>query len=334
LRTSRQAPAPPAVPWMARRQPGPIRLVADALWRRAALPFDLLRLGAGALRDPVQTLTAARDAAASVGEALRATLTPASPTALNGHLGPHRRFDWLRVDLDAVKAAAHQHDATVNDVVLAVAAGAIGRFLRRRGEAVETLTFRAMVPVSVRGTDERGALGNRVSLLVAPLPIAETDPRRRLAQVVETMRALKRSHQSHGTELLEDASDRLFSGLFAQLARLGTRLLPYNVVVTNVPGPPVPLYLFGAPLRAVYPLVPLFTRQALGIALFSYDGGLYWGFNADWDAVPDLHDLARDVARECKVLLQRMPKIRATRRPPHKRPSRPPLALARRRRTG
>ncbi len=334
MRTSREVPAASGAPWVRRPLPTAARLVADALLRRAAVPFGLLPHLASALRAPLATVASARDAFASVGEALQAALTPASQTALNGHLGPHRRFDWLRVDLAAVKAVAHRHDATVNDVVLAITAGAVGRFLRRRGEPIDSLTFRAMIPVSVRAADERGALGNRVSLLVAPLPIAERDPVRRLATVAETMRTLKRSRQRQGAELLDHASDLLFSGLFAQIARLGARLLPYNVVVTNVPGPPLPLYMFGAPLRAVYPLVPLFTQQALGIALFSYDGGLHWGFNADWDAVPDLHELVSAVARECAALSTRGTVVRAADRVARRRKA--PIAArarARRRRT-
>jgi hypothetical protein len=91
--------------------------------------------------------------------------------------------------------------------------------------------------------------------------------------------------------------------LFARFARLGAQARPYNIVVTNVPGPPFAVALQGAAMREIYPLVPLFSNQALGIALFSYDGGLYWGFNADWDAVPDLHDVVIAVEQEFKELL-------------------------------
>ena len=167
---------------------------------------------------------------------------------------------------------------------------------------MDDLNFRAMVPVSVRNAGERGQLGNRVSFMMAPLPLGERDPARRLRGVIETMQALKHSKQRRGGELLEQVSDRLSTGLFAQVARLGARTLPYNMVVTNVPGPQFPVYLLGAPLREVYPLVPLFKNQALGIALFSYDGGLYWGFNADWDAMPDLHDVVGFVDAECRAL--------------------------------
>ena len=134
------------------------------------------------------------------------------------------------------------------------------------------------------------------------LPLEERDARQRLGAVIETTQRLKGSRQARGAQLLEEISDRTFASLFIQMARMGAQSLSYNMVVTNVPGPPFRVYFLGSPLREVYPLVPLFENQGLGIALFSYDGGLYWGFNADWDAVPDLHDVVGDVVQELKVL--------------------------------
>jgi len=296
------APAVTAPRWLPRLAPAPAHLFADELGRRASLPLDIAR-GAGALlMQPRRSLGVMRDALESVGAALTAATAPASPTPLNCDIGPHRRFDWTRLDLDIVKEIKRCHGGTLNDVVLAIVAGAMRRFLRHRGEQVDDLLFRAMVPVSIREAGEHGRLGNRVSFMMAPLPLAERDPVRRLHRVSETMQALKHSKQRRGGELMEELSDRVSTGLFAQIARLGARTQPYNMVVTNVPGPQFPVYLLGAPLRAVYPLVPLFSNQALGIALFSYDGGLFWGFNADWEAVPDLHDVVGFVEAESHAL--------------------------------
>jgi WS/DGAT/MGAT family acyltransferase len=297
-----QAAAPPR--WIPRQAPAPGRLLVDEIVRRASLPLDLARGGQALLREPRRALAAARDGLEALGEALAAATRPASPTPLNCDIGPHRRFDWARLDLDVVKGIKNRLGGTLNDVILAIVAGVARRFLRRRGEMVEDLTFRAMIPVNVRPTAEHGRLGNRVSFMMAPLPIAERSPERRLRQVIATMQALKQSKQRQGAELLEEVSDRISSGLFAQVARWGSRALPYNIVVTNVPGPQFPVYLLGAQLREVYPLVPLFTNQALGIALFSYDGGLFWGFNADWDAMPDLHDVVDMVEAELGALRQ------------------------------
>jgi hypothetical protein len=141
-------------------------------------------------------------------------------------------------------------------------------------------------------------MGNRVTMMVAQLPLGERDPRRRLQRVVETTRELKRSRQALGVRALEEISDWTLTTLFTAFVRLSTTSRPYNVVVTNVPGPQVPIYFLGAPMQAVYPLVPLNRNQALGIALFSYNNGLFWGFNSDWDAVPDLHDLVEAISTE------------------------------------
>ncbi|TFH22618.1 MAG: DUF1298 domain-containing protein [Myxococcales bacterium] len=158
--------------------------------------------------------------------------------------------------------------------------------------------FRVMVPVSVRAGDERGSPGNRVVNFLAALPIDETDPARRVERIMETMQRLKRSRLVHGAELIEDISDHSFTTLLVQFVKLAAQTRAYNMVVTNVPGPPVPIYFLGARLEEIYPLVPLFSGQGLGIALFSYDGTLSWGFDADWDALPDLHDFVEGVELE------------------------------------
>jgi WS/DGAT/MGAT family acyltransferase len=185
----------------------------------------------------------------------------------------------------------------VNDVVLAVLSGALGRFLAHRGVDVARLDVRAMLPVNIRGASDRD-MGNRVASLVARLPLAERDPRRRLELVTATTQVAKRSRQAAGMKLIEEIGDRTFTSVFVQFARLAARTRAFNLIVTNVPGPSFPVYVLGAPMRACYPVVPLFRNQALGVALFSYAGHLYWGFNADWDAIPDLHDLVAAVERE------------------------------------
>jgi len=158
------------------------------------------------------------------------------------------------------------------------------------------------VPVNIRTRTEAGAFGNRVSTVVAPLPIDEPDARRRLERVVGTTRELKGSRQRQGMETIEDISELGLGPLFVRLLRATALARPFNVVITNVPGPQLTGYLLGAPLREVYPLVPLYRNQALGIALFSYDGGLFWGLNADWDAVPDLHLLIESLAVDFEEL--------------------------------
>ena len=226
-------------------------------------------------------------------QSLGAGFAAASATPLNRAIGGHRRFDWATFDLDRVKAIKRSLGGTVNDVVLATVAGAVGQFLELRGVASRQqreMDFRAFCPVSVRDPSERGTLGNRVSGMIVTLPLGETDPRARLARVRETTERLKLSKQALGAEVLAAVSEWTLPTLLTLAARLATRTRAYNLIVTNVPGPQIPVYLLGARLLEAFPLVPLFHNQALGIALFSYDGKLCWGFNADWDLVPDLSD--------------------------------------------
>ena len=309
-------------PWVPRPAPGPLELALGELSRhvgQGASAFGALR--AAALH-PLRTASGLRDVASGLGEAFGASLHRTSPTPLNGSIGPHRRFDWLRYELADVKAVKNRLGGTVNDVVLANVAGAVRHFLARRGEDVGRLDFRAMVPVNVRRKEEAGRLGNRVSTLAAPLPLDEPDPRRRLARVVETTSALKSSHQAEGVETIEEISEWGLTRLFTQLSRLAALSRPFNVVVTNVPGPQLRAYLLGCPLRAVYPLVPLYKNQALGIALFSYDGGLFWGLNADWDALPDLHEFAEALREDFEALRKAADEAGASTEPRRPRPAR------------
>jgi hypothetical protein len=141
-------------------------------------------------------------------------------------------------------------------------------------------------------------------MLVARLPLAERDPQARLARVTQETSGLKRSHQASGVQAIEELSDHTSTTLFMLFARAAAASRPFNLVVTNVPGPQFPVYMLGSPMVACYPLVPLYNNQALGIALFSYNGRLWWGFNADWDALPDLHDIVEAVETEFAALVR------------------------------
>lgn len=298
-----ESEAPP--PWVARPAPGPIGLLADEIARRASLPAKAVRAGIDAAREPQRAIATVRGAASAVVEALTAGLGSASSTPLNDPVGPYRRFDWARFDLAAVKEVKNRLGGTVNDVVLAVVAGAMRHFLQRRGVDADSLDFRAMLPVNVRREDQHGRLGNRVAFLMARLPVNESDATKRFARVVDVTRGLKGGQVVEGGEILEEISDWTATALFSGVARLAATTRSYNMVVTNVPGPPFEVQILDARMEEIFPLVPLFANQALGVALFSYDGGLFWGFNADWDAVPDLHDLVELVQQEFETLRKR-----------------------------
>ncbi|MGH0030570.1 MAG: WS/DGAT/MGAT family O-acyltransferase [Myxococcota bacterium] len=284
-------------PYVPRAAPSGRELLTDELVRRATQPLSLLaRLAAGGEhREPDDGGASWRSRARSIGETLRQATEPTEDTPLNADIGPHRRFDWLAMDLLEVRAVRKALGGSINDVVLAIVTGAVRRFFLERGADPDSGHFKAMTPVSVRDASERHALGNRVSAWLVDLPIDEPDPARQLERVVERTAELKRSQQAVGTDLLMQATDWLPGVLFALGARAAGSALPFNMVVTNVPGPQHPWYLLGARLLESYGMVPLIGRQGLGVALGSYDGRLFWGFNADWEIVPDLHDFVNAV---------------------------------------
>jgi WS/DGAT/MGAT family acyltransferase len=285
-------------PWSPRPQPSHARLLADEAWRRGSAVAETAATVVRSALRPWRALGSLAETVRGMTEVVGAGATNASFTPLNPPLGPHRRYDWVRFDLDAVKAVKRALGGTVNDVVLATVTGAVRRFLLTRAVLPDGLDFRALVPVSLHASDERGTVGNRVANLIARLPIGGSDLETRYLRVLDHMEALKRSQQVHGGELLEALADRFAPSVLASIVRYAMNGLTYNLVVTNVPGPQMPLYLLGAPLREFYPTVPLFRNQGLGIALFSYAGGLYWGLNADWDGLPDVHEFTAALTGE------------------------------------
>ncbi|MBW2294826.1 MAG: wax ester/triacylglycerol synthase family O-acyltransferase [Deltaproteobacteria bacterium] len=291
--------------WVPRPAPGGVQLAVDEVWRRATLPGKALAGMARAVSHPEESLREASHNASGFVQGISKALSPASETPLNGPIGPHRRFDWARFDLAVVREIKTKLGGTINDVVLACVAGAVRNFLVDRDfdpDDLSDIDFRVLVPVSTRAKSQRGKLGNRISMVVAALPVGEADPRKRLELIVEETRNIKESGQAEGTEAFEEVSDLVSSGLITSLARLSGSRRTYNLVVTNVPGPQAPVYLNGAKMLESYPLVPLFENQALGIALFSYDGSLYWGFNSCWDSMPELHEFTLAIEREFETL--------------------------------
>jgi WS/DGAT/MGAT family acyltransferase len=298
IRPDPEATIEPPRAWFPKPAPSSARLLLDEILLRATLPFEGLRVAGRLVGEPQEVIASAQEAVAGMREVLGAGLAPTSATPLNAEIGPYRRFDWARFDMSAVKEVKNALGGTVNDVVLATAAGALGRFLRRRGVPQNDKRFRAQVPVSIRTPGEHGTEGNRLVMLLAELPVYEQDPCKRLSQVVEITQRLKQSRQRAGVAFFEEVSDRTLTSLFVYFARLATWQRSFNIVITNIPGPPIPGYLLGARMLEVYPLVPLAKNQALGIALFSYAGSLYWGLNSDWDTLPDLHDFVMDLHEE------------------------------------
>ncbi len=288
MSTDPNAPTEEPVRWIPRPHPNRAELVRGEILHRLNGPLDA---ASRLLREPGQFLADFREGLSAVRETLGEQFTLASGTPFNEPIGPHRRFDWTSTPIEAISAIRQRLGGTLNDVVLATVAGAVRRFLELRGtHHVRDLRFRAMCPVSVRTEAERHNLGNRVASWLVDLPIAERDPRKRLADIAERTAKLKDSHQAEGGEILAEVLDWSGPTALNLMSRLATQTTSFNLVVTNVPGPRAPMYLLGARLLEAYGMVPLFENHGLGIALFSNAGKLFWGFNADWDAFPDLHD--------------------------------------------
>ena len=291
-------PMPVSAPeheWVARPLPSNAQLLADALLERATVPAEITRGVKATLRGPRAVAGRVGQAVGGVAAMAHAGLQLAPPSRFNVRIGPHRRFTWVRGDLSQFKAVKNALGGTVNDVVLAAVSGALGRYLMLHGEPTEDLVLRAMVPVSVRADVERGALGNRVAAMWAPLPVGITDPVQRLLTISEAMDGLKESGQAVGAQVLTELTGFAPPTIMAQAARLQARQRLFNLVVTNVPGPQHPLYMLGRELQAAYPMVPLAENQALGIAIMSYNGQLNFGLNADYDALSDLEALADEL---------------------------------------
>ena len=281
------APGPDPEPWIPGPEPSSAQLLADALLERTIVPGEIVRGVRALARGPRQVLARARDGLAAVG-AFAFAGGGAPPSPLNVKIGPHRRFTWVEGDLGQFKAIKNELGGTVNDVVLTAVALALGRFLRGRGIDTEGLRLKAMVPVSVRADADRGALGNRVAAMYAPLPTDVEDPVECFEIVHEAMGGLKESGQAVGAQVLTDLADFAPPTIMSQAARLQARQRFFNLVVTNVPGPQFELFMLGRPLSALYPQVPLTVNAGLGIAIMSYHGRLNFGLLGDYDAVPDL----------------------------------------------
>jgi WS/DGAT/MGAT family acyltransferase len=302
MSTSPDAEIPDAPPFVPRPEPSGFELLRGEIGRRVRLPLE-------AARDLRNFAAEARDARREILSRLRAmaetvgtTLRPASSTPLNRPVGPHRHFDWATMEIDEIKLLRRKVGGSLNDLVLTIAAGAVRRFLQQRQVDPARLDFRVLAPVSVRTEEQGGKLGNRVSAWIVPLPVGEADPLEQLKAISRSTTELKSSKQAVGAEVLTQVAEWTPATLLSLGARNATRLLPFNLVVTNVPGPQVPLYLLGARMEQIYPYVPLADNLGLGIALFSYDGTLAWGFNADYELVPDLDQFVQAIRASFQAL--------------------------------
>jgi len=301
-----QGGASGAPPWLARPEPTDAHLLTEALRERLTSPKEIVRGVRAIFRGPRQVLRGIGATSKFVGAGMAAP-----HTVFNVEIGPHRRFAITQTDLTALKRVKDAHGGTVNDVILSIVAGGIGKYLRARGHDTDGLVMRAMVPVSVRAPDEHGALGNRISAMMAPLPIWCEDPVERLGLMTAEMGDLKSSGQAVGAEILTRITDFAPPTIASQAARLQPAQRFFNLVITNVPGPQFPLYVLGRKMESIFPMVPLARRQALCVGIMSYNGQVNFGLVGDYDGMADLDSFALDLEAATEETIATAPPAKA-----------------------
>lgn len=273
-------------------------------WTPPGMLWHGARAAADIARHPEQLLELASRARAVAGVLVRDELIAAPKSSLNPPIGATRRFSALRFALDDFKEIKTSLGGTVNDVALALCAGGLRSLLLHRGDELPAAGLRGQIPVNMRPAADELALGNRLTSLFIPLHVAESDPLERYRRTVRSAEALKHGSQAAGARALIELTGLAPPGLHVHLAQSLFDVRLFNLTVTNVPGPKHTLYSFGAPMLELLPLVPLFARHSVGIAIFSYDGGIVIGLNADRDTVPDLEVLANGIQQSFAELKQ------------------------------
>jgi diacylglycerol O-acyltransferase / wax synthase len=274
----------------------------DDAWSAQGVLLHGVRSGLSAATHPREVLSRTR---AVVEMLIRDELIAAPETSLNQPIGGTRRYASVRIPLEQLQAIKSALGGKINDVVLALSAGGLRRLLLSRGEELPADGLRGQIPVNVRSASERLALGNRLSSLYVHLPVTESDPLRRYERMLEEADRRKAGTQALGSKTMLDITNLAPPAVHAVLARSLFDVRLFNLTITNVPASPRTLYAFGAPLRRVLPLVPLFARHAVGIAAVSYAGEMVFGLNADRGTVPDL-DVLADGIRESLVELEEL----------------------------
>jgi diacylglycerol O-acyltransferase / wax synthase len=290
-------------PWRPEPEPSAAELVLAGARGVVTTTASLLTRSLVAASRPATSLQLARDVLEGLGELVWAGLNPAPETPLNVKIGPHRRYAVVRQQLADYKEIKDALGGTVNDVVLTVVSGALGQWLRSRGVRTEGLEMRALVPVSVRTENQRGQLGNKLTVMRGPLPVYIEDPVSRLRFIRAAMDGLKESKQAVGAATLAAVNNLAPPTILAQASRLNFSTRLFNLLVTNIPGPQLPLYLLGRELQDLFPVAFLPEDHALAVAIMSYNGGLDYGLLGDYDAMPDIDLVAEGVEASLAELL-------------------------------
>jgi WS/DGAT/MGAT family acyltransferase len=305
---------PPETPWAPERKPSEAEILGHALAARARQPAALGRV----------LVRSARSVAGLVRDRVTSTSTAPSPplpftaprTVFNGAITPHRSVAFGRTSLEDMRLIKRTFGTTVNDVVLAATAGSLRRWLDAHG-GVPDRPLVASVPISVRAEGQAGSLGNKVSAMLAALPVQLADPVERLRAVAESTKGAKEIHGALGADMLGDWAEFAAPALFARAARLysGMKLADrhppiHNLVVSNIPGPPIPLYCAGARVVAIYPMGPILEGAGLNVTIISFMGSVDFSAIACRELVPDVASIASgfiDAVAELKKAAEAAP---------------------------
>ena len=310
--------------WAPAPEPSDIELFVRTLAHRAT-PDGQLQTLRRVLAAPLQTLRSLAETARATAAA-SSSMRPVSASSLTGAIGPHRRWSWAQVRLSDVKRVRGALGGTVNDVVLTLITNGFRELLLSRGEDVpEDQVIRTMVPVSVRSKGERGVYNNRVSAVFAGLPVGLTEPARRLERIRAEMDGIKESKQAVAGDVLTSMSGfapPLLLALGSRLVTLSPRL-NMHTATTNVPGPQQSVQTLGRRMLESYPFVPVVGSIRIVVAIFSYDGGLYFGVTGDYDGAPDIDVLTAGIGDGIDALLALVPAPA----PPRRTRRKPPVRL-------
>ncbi len=300
----------PIKPWTPEPEPSDLQLTLRALGRVALSPARQLVAWRSAGLHPRQAWNHLSDVASGLRSFGTRLSVSANPESIEGAIGPHRRWAAGRCTLDDVKTVRRAFGGSINDVVLSAISGAFRSLLIERGDPVDDVVLRSLVPVSVRHTDDH-TWNNQVSLIIAELPVGIADPLVRLDAVRAQMATLKASHQVTAVEAVVATAEFVPPVLLALGARAVTTMLrmtpqrTINTVTTNVPGPQFPLYALGREMLEYLPFVPLSEGVPIGVAILSYNGRLTFGITGDFDAAPDVHFMAQRIEAEVMALRER-----------------------------
>jgi WS/DGAT/MGAT family acyltransferase len=289
--------------WTPHPEPTGAELVSEGVKGLVRSPFSIAGKALQAVQSPGRALSTARESAEGIGEVLWAGLNPAPDVPLNVPIGPHRRIQDVHARLEDFKTVKRAFGGTVNDVVLAVVAGGLRKWLHSRGVRTEGMELRGLVPMSIRSDEEQGEGGNRIAAMRGPLPVYVEDPVERLRVVRESMAGVKDSKQALGAEVIAGLQDFAPPTLLAQASRLNFSTRLFNLIVTNVPGPQFPLYLLGRELQELMPIAFLPENHALAVAIMSYNGNVDFALLGDYDAMPDIDYVADAIAESLRELL-------------------------------